>query len=87
METVTRNGLTFKARIWRRQGDHPKVRPATPADLPQSSNPTRYGWLDNPGQGQVVIPGDVILEDQNGTVRVVCERVFRKNYEPTPSPQ
>lgn len=75
------DGQIFDARCWQRHGDHPVVRPASSADLPSSTSPGAYGWLDGSG---IVLPGDWILTDANGTPRVVLERSFRKDFEPVP---
>lgn len=71
----------FDAKCWQRHGDHPVVRPATQAELPSSSDPGQYGWIDGCG---IVLPGDYVLIDANGQPSVVLERSFRQGYKPSP---
>ena len=73
--------MTVTARAWQRHGDHPKVRPATHADLPGSSDPGVYGWVDGSG---LVLPGDYVVVSAANNIRVIRERDFRKGYERLP---
>lgn len=73
------SGATLRAKQWNRHGDHPLVRPATPADFPRSEAPQRYGWIDGVG---LVLPGDFIIESDGAKARVVSEQIFRKRFAP-----
>lgn len=68
------------AKVWQRHGDHPSVRRATATDIPFTSQPERYGYMDGYG---IVLPGDFVVSGADGT-RLVRERIFRKDYEPSP---
>lgn len=73
------DGLIVSAKVWQRNGDHPKVRPATKGDLPALSDPGKLGWIDGVG---VVFPGDLVVTDADGSPSVVRERSFRQGYLP-----
>lgn len=75
-----RDNQVVTAKVWQRHGDHPKVRPATEADIPSSTNPRAYGWIEGVG---AVLPGDTIVScETDDTHCVATERMLRRDYVP-----
>lgn len=73
----------LSASRWNRHGDHPKVEVGTSETVPFSVQPEQYGYLR--AAQATVVPGDWIVELQDGRLIVLTEREFRKRYEPIPT--
>ena len=63
---------TVTATQWFAQGDHPHV-----GMLPNKD----FGWLASPGGGCAVGPGDWIIEDDSGQVKVMPDYRFKALYK------
>ena len=69
---------TVEAVQWHQHGDHPEV--VRPPKGENASDLWGWVWAGQRGERRVV-PGDWILTDESGEIRVCKDAIFRREYE------